>query len=80
MRAGIVPVIVPVFAGGFDAMPIESKYSCGALIELEETAETLMTLDPTNMSCSWRVQGREEELIAFASMRAFRDDNAQGIE
>jgi hypothetical protein len=41
------------------------------LIELEETAEKLMTLDPTNMSFLWRDPGREEELIAFALMRPF---------
>ena len=41
------------------------------MIELEEAAETLVTLDPTDMSFLWRDPGREEELIAFALMRAF---------
>jgi len=41
------------------------------LIELEEIVETIMTLDPTIMSCPWRDRGREEELIAFALMRTF---------
>jgi hypothetical protein len=29
---------------------VESKYSCGSLIELEQSAEALMTLDATWMS------------------------------
>jgi hypothetical protein len=40
------------------------------LIELEQTAEAIVTLDATSV-CWWGNRQREEQLIAFALVRAF---------
>jgi hypothetical protein len=39
------------------------------LIELEQTAEAIETLDATSV-CWWKQERREEQLIAFALVRA----------
>jgi hypothetical protein len=40
------------------------------LIELEQTAEAIVTLEATSV-CWWGNRRREEQLIAFALVRAF---------
>jgi len=41
------------------------------LIELEQSAKALVTLDATSMWRWWRNGEREEQLIAFALVQAF---------
>src|SRR5947208_15792098 len=48
-----------------------SRYSCGALIELQQSTEAFLTLDATGMLREQRNRGRQEQLIAFALVSAF---------
>src|SRR5438270_1591725 len=48
-----------------------ARYSCGALIELQQSTEAFLTSDATGMLREQRNRGRQEQLIAFALVRAF---------
>ena len=52
------------------SLPVGPKYSCGSLIEFEQSTEPLVALAATSVGW-WGNSGREEELIAFALVRAF---------
>ena len=49
---------------------VGTKYSCGPLVELEQSTEPPVTLDATGV-WRWRNRGREEQVIAFTLVRAF---------
>ena len=52
--------------------PVWSRYSCGALIELQQSTEAFLTVDATRMLPRRRNRGTHEQLIAFALVRRSR--------
>lgn len=47
-------------------IPVGSKYSCGALIQLEQFTESVMALDAVSMRDGGENGRREEQLITLA--------------
>ena len=53
------------------ALPVRSKYSCGALVVFEQAAESMMALNPATLRVLFIAPIWEEQPIAFSLMISF---------